>query len=224
MRRFFIAFVPVVVALATGCTAEAEGPTESKQVIEGKVPVSSTGTRAWVGVSGAGRTHVIAHALGKKGDATTKVDVDVRPDGSFHLEVQKGARYVVEIADGSQHVALMTFKDGDGAYTNALPVAVSSDGASGTIQVGALTIVGKTASPEKNPWLQLDAASLAAKWSLDEDFFLSVDGAVRDAEAAAREAVKEAEQAAREAQNAAEAARDAAEEARKAAEAARGGI
>ena len=131
MRRFFIAFVPVVVALATGCTAEAEGPSESKQVIEGKVPVSSTGTRAWVGVSGAGRTHVIAHALGKKGDATTKVDVDVRPDGSFHLEVQKGARYVVEIADGSQHVALylgngqMLEASGSAARVKVSPVRTS---------------------------------------------------------------------------------------------------
>jgi hypothetical protein len=222
MRRFFIAFVPVVVALATGCTAEAESASEPVQVIEGQVPVSSTGTRAWVGVSGAGRTHVIAHALGKKGEVTADVDVNVRPDGSFRLEVARGARYVVEIADGNEHVALMTFKDGNGVYTNALPIAVSSDGASGTIQVGALTVVGKTASPSKNPWLQLDASSLAAKWNLDEDFFLSVDGAVRDAEAAAREAVKEAEQAVREAQNAADAARDAAEEARKAAEAARG--
>lgn len=227
MHRFAVSLaVPAFVSLVTlsGCAASAEEQGPDKQIIEGKVPVSQTGTRAWVGVSGAGRTHVIAHALGRRGEETSKVDVNVGPDGSFKLEVARGSRYVVEIADGSQHVALMTFQDGDGVYTNAIPVAVTADAKGGVIQVGKLTVVGKSAAPEKNPWLQLDAASRAAKWQLDADFFVSIDGAVRDAQEAAREAVKEAEEAARQARVAADEARDAAEEARKAAEAARGGF
>lgn len=127
-------------------------------------------------------------------------------DGSFRLDVARGARYVVTIDDSDGNSALVTFANG----SNAL--AISADGDSGIVQVGDLRVEGGEAHSD----VTIDGRfGLAATLAELDEVSEAANGAILEAQAAVEEAHQAAEEARKAADLATEEALAAAEEAKK---------
>jgi hypothetical protein len=216
-RRFsglaLVALVLSASAAIAGCSSDAdEGSNSSKVRLQGNVGGSSgsgTKTQTFGNISTTGGSlHVSAHELHAKGapDAAGRdANVIVNGDGSFSLDVDRGARWVVTVDDAQGNSAIVTF--GDGQST----IGVSADGEGGTVNIGNLKVVGGEARTD----VQIDGKfGLESTLARADEVFKAANGAI----IAAQEAVAEAQKAAQEALKAAEQAQNAAEEARKAAE------
>jgi len=233
MKRFFSISVAATLALSSfliaGCSAESS-PKEDKQVVQGKLDgQSGTKTQA-VTVSGQGQTtHVIAHQLTAKGEPSRVVVSDVGADGSFHLELERGARYVLEIERAGASVAILGFASKkSGKKVDVLPIASSTAGKA-SVSVGRVHVAasGKGAAVEVSPlesFDELDVTGLPS--AADHQYFVTADGAIASAEealAAAEKALEEAEKAIADAQKQASDAEKQAQAAKDAANAAGGG-
>ena len=195
-----------------GCadTDEAASASSSDVTLAGNVSGGgSVTTKTFGSVSTAnGDLHVVAREVHARGAKGRTVDVGVAADGSFHVAVARGKRWLVTVDDADGSSAIVTFSNGE----NVLSVSANS-GAS-RVDVGGLHMVGGEArSSIAFDGLLGVEATLAGL----DDVFEAANGAV----IAAREAVAEARKAAEQAQIAAGEALDSAEEARKAAEEAR---
>jgi len=199
-------------SFAVGCSANADdGGAPSKDVtLSGNVGGSSGGTTTksfgGIAASGAG-LHVVAHEVHLRGATGRTVDVAVAADGSFHVGVERGKRWLVTVDDADGHSAIVTFGKGENV------LRVSADGSSSRVDIGGLHVVGGEASSS----IALDGAlGIEATLAGLEDVFEAADGAIiaaLDAAEDARRAADEAREAAENAQAAAEAARRAAEQA-----------
>lgn len=201
-------------AALVGCSSSDADDGDSSRVtlignVGGAKSSSGTKTQGFGNISTAGGSlHVSAHELHAKGapDGTTRdVNVVVNGDGSFRLNVDRGARWVVTVDDAQGNSAIVTFGDGQSA------IGVSADGEGGTVNIGNLQVVGGEARTD----VQIDGRfGLESTLARADEVFKAANGAI----VAAQEAVAEAQKAAQEALKAAEQAQNAAEEARKAAE------
>ena len=194
MSTYRTIFVSTVLVTLAGCSsgggAGGTGGSAARTIV-GSVPPSGTTTSrdyggVTVGRDGAG-LHVAAYRLHAKGDHGARVDVATGADGSFRLDVERGARYVVNVesADGN-NAALVTF----GGSKGVLDVGVSGDGRE--IEVGALKVQGGVAPSA----VSIEAASGAVvSDALADEYFETVNGALiaaRDAVAAAIKATQAA--------------------------------
>ena len=201
-------------SFAFGCAAHTtdQGASSggSEVTLSGNVGGGSVATKSFGGVNVApasGALHVYAHEVHARGETGRVVDVVVASDGSFHVGVERGKRWLITVDDGSSS-ASVTFANGDNV------LRVSADGDAARVDMGSLELVGgeATASIALDARLGIDVA-LAA----EGDVFEAANGAI----IAAREAADEARKAADEARKAADDARAAADAARAAADAAR---
>ena len=189
-------------SFVVGCSANADdGGSSSKSsevTLAGNVDGAGSGggttTRSFGGLaaSSAG-LHVVAHEVHLRGVTGRTVDVAVAADGSFHVGVERGKRWLVTV-DDADNSAIVTFANGDNV------LRVSADGDAGRVDVGDLEVVGgeATASFALDARLGIDLAIAA-----EGDVFEAANGAV----IAAREAADEARKAADEARKAADDAR-----------------
>jgi hypothetical protein len=197
--------------LAVGCSSADDDASDSL-ALSGRIGSGQARTQGWGSVSvGAGTVHVVARELHRPGSKGRKVDVIAGADGSFRLDVARGARWIVTVDGSDQNSAMVTFGDGD----NVLSVS-AGDGIA-NVDLGSISVVGGEARSEVLIDGKLGLEATIAE--LDE-VFEDAAGAVKKA----LEAVEEAREAAEAARKAADDARDAAEAARKAAEAARSGL
>jgi hypothetical protein len=212
LRTTLSIFALVCTSFAVGCSANADEPGSaskgSELTLSGNVDGTSSGTstKSFGGLT-AGSTglHVVAHEVHLRGTAGRSVDVGVAADGSFHVGLERGKRWLVTVDDASGHSAIVTFANGENV------LRVSADGSSSRVDVGGLHVTGGEASAS----IALDAAlGLEATLAAAEDVFEAADGAI----IAARQAAEDARLAADEARKAADAALADAEAARKAAQ------
>lgn len=202
-------------SLAVGCSANADDGSPSKDVtLKGNVGGSSSGTttKSFGGLTSAtSGLHVVAHEVHLRGVIGRTVDVPVAADGSFHVGLERGKRWLVTVDDAIGHSAILTFGSGENV------LRIGADAAASSLELGSLALIGGEASAAA----ALDAAlGVEATLAGLDDVFEAADGAVIAARAAADEARKaadEARKAAGDAQAQAEAARRAAEQAAQAA-------
>lgn len=200
-------------SFAVGCSANADdGSTSSKSsdvTLAGNVGGGSgTTTKTFGGLTSASAgLHVIAHEVHLRGEAGRTVDVAVAADGSFHVGVERGKRWLVTVDDADGHSAIVTFANGENV------LRVSQGGTSSRVDIGGLHVMGGEASSS----VALDGAlGIEATLAGLDDVFEAANGAVIAAQQAAddaRRAAEDAQNAALNAQADAEAARKAAEEA-----------
>jgi hypothetical protein len=206
-------------SLVAGCSAgtaeNGSSPSTSSAVtLNGSVgggPISEASFVGFGHTTVRSDLHVVAHELHARGETGRTVDVVVAADGSFHVDVTRGRRWLVTVDDASGASAIVTFANGQ----NVLQVSAEGDAA--RIDVGGLELVGGEAESEVT-WdahVGVEVALASA-----DDVFEAANGAViaaRDAANEARKAADEARKAGAAAQAAADQARQAAEEAQKAA-------
>lgn len=200
-------------SFAVGCSANADdGSTSSRSselTLAGNVGNGSgTTTKSFGGITAASTgLHVTAHEVHLRGEAGRTVDVAVAADGSFHVGVERGKRWLITVDDADGHSAIVTFGNGENV------LRVSADGTSSRVDIGGLQVMGGEATSS----VALDAAlGLEATLAGLEDVFEAANGAIIAAHEAAddaRRAAEDAQRAAQSAQTDAEAARKAAEEA-----------
>jgi len=201
-------------SFAVGCSANADdGGSSSKSsdvTLAGNVDGAGSGrgttTKSFGGLaaSSAG-LHVVAHEIHVRGVTGRTVDVAVAADGSFHVGLERGKRWLVTVDDADGHSAIVTFGNGENI------LRVSADGSTSRVDIGGLHVTGGEAASS----VALEAAlGVEATLAGLEDVFEAADGAV----IAAREAADDARKAADDARKAADGARADAEAARKAAE------
>ena len=210
----------------TGCTAESTSK-EDKQVVSGKLEgQGGTSTKSFLaGGVQITPTRVIAHQLGAKGVVGKDVISAVGADGSFRLDLDRGARYVLEVDKGGAG-AIVGFHDKSGKMVDVLPVASSTAGKA-QVDVGKVHVAssGGGAAVEVSPLKSFDEADLTGLPPVDHTWFVKADGSIASAEEAlkaAEAALKEAEKAVADAQSAAQKAADEAATAAEAAKAAQG--
>jgi hypothetical protein len=202
-------------SLVVGCSANADdGGSASKDVtLSGNVggsggSGSGTTTKSFGGLTSAtSALHVVAHEVHLRGVTGRTVDVAVAADGSFHVGVERGKRWLVTVDDAAGHSAIVTFGGGESV------LRVGADGTSSRVDLGDLSVIGGEAASE----IALDASlGIEATLAGLDDVFEAADGAIIAARAAAedaRKAAEDARKAAGDAQAQAEAARRAAEQA-----------
>ena len=208
-----LSFVVVAAAstLAVGCSSAEESASGSNVTLTGKVGSGSTAVRTFGGVSASDRgLHVVARKLHRKGEAGGVVDVAIASDGTFRVDVARGARYVITFDSADSKSAMITF--GGGKNVIAVPTGASA----GQVDVGGVKIVGGEAYAD----LAIDGKlGLSAALADLDEVFEAADGAI----ASAREAAEQALKAAEDARAAADRALDDAERARREAEKLAGG-
>jgi hypothetical protein len=199
-------------SFAIGCAANTDdggsSSTGSEVTLAGRVGGGSIGAKSFGGLAASNSgLHVIAHEVHLRGGAGRSVDVAVAADGSFHVGVERGKRWLVTVEDADGHSAIVTFGNGENV------LRVSATGSSSRVDIGGLDVVGGEAAAS----IALDARlGIEATLAGVDDVFEAANGAI----IAAREAADEARQAADEARKAADSARAEADAARLAAEAA----
>jgi hypothetical protein len=213
LRSTLSVLVLAVSSLAVGCAAPADSDSEgtpsassSDLTLAGNVSGGDVATKKFGSITTAnGNLHVVAHEIHVRGAKGRTVDVGVNADGSFHLAVARGKRWLVTVDDADGSSAILTFGNGHNV------LSVSATGGSSRIDLGGLHVVGGEAQSS----IAFDA-SLGVEATLAglDDVFEGANGAI----IAAREAAEEAREAADEARKAAGDALASAEEARKAAE------
>jgi len=204
-----LAFSALGIGGCADTTDEGTSSSSSDVMLAGNVSGGSVTTKTFGSVSTTnGDLHVVAHEIHARGVKGRIVDVGVAADGSFHVAVARGKRWLITVDDADGSSAIITFSNGE----NVLSVSANS-GAS-RVDVGGLHVVGGEArSSIAFDGLLGVEATLAGL----DDVFEAANGAV----IAAREAAEQARNAAEQARTAAGDARDSAEEARRAAEEAR---
>lgn len=203
-------------SFAVGCSAKTadEGSTSSRDVtLAGNVNGAAGGgttAKSFGGLTSANAgLHVVAHEIHVRGTTGRSIDVGVAADGSFHVGLERGKRWLVTVDDAEGHSAIVTFGNGENV------LRVSADGGASRVDIGGLHVTGGEASSS----IELDASlGIEAALAGLDDVFDAADGAViaaREAASDARQAADDARKAAGDALAAAEAARRAAEEAAK---------
>lgn len=214
LRSTFSVLALALSSLAVGCSAGAEdggtSPASPSVTLAGSVGGSSGGTttKAFGGIAASSSgLHVVAREVHLRGATGRTVGVAVAADGSFHVGLERGKRWLVTVDDAEGHSAIVTFGNGE----NVLRVAAA--GSSSRVDIGGLDLIGGEAASS----VALGAAlGIEATLAGLDDVFEAADGAVlaaREAAADARKAADDARKAASSAQADAEAARRAAEQA-----------
>lgn len=215
LRSTFSVLVLAFSSLAVGCSASSgadEGASSREVTVSGNVNRGPVTTKSFAGLAAAtagANLHVWAHEIHARGATGRSIDVAVAADGSFHVGVERGKRWLVTVDDSNGGSAIITFGNGENV------LSVSADGSSSRIDVGGLQIVGG----EARSALALDAAlGVEATLAGLDDVFESASGAIvaaREAADEARKAADAARQAGSDAQASADEARRQAEEAAK---------
>jgi hypothetical protein len=177
-------FVGLLGALmACSSNGGGSGGSSETRTITGSVPASgATTTKDYGGVgvtNGGAGVHVAAYRLHAKDSRGSRADVVVGSDGRFRVDVDRGARYVINVeTDGGQSAALVTF----GGSRGVLDVGVSGEG---DIEVGALKVTGGLAKSSATIASGATAAVAAA-----DEYFDAADGALTAARDAVDAAIK----------------------------------
>jgi hypothetical protein len=210
MSNYRIVFVSAVLVALAGCGGgdgnggSSNGNGSGSRTIVGTVPASgTTGTRDYGGVTvgrdGAG-LHVAAYRLHAKGERGARVDVVTGADGRFRLDVDRGARYVVNVESADGHAALVTF----GGSRGVLDIGVNGDGRE--INVGSLKVSGGVAPAS----VAIDSGSgVISAEALADEYFEAANGAIVAARDAVDAAIKATEAACSDAQRSLAAAQEA---------------
>ena len=210
LTRLSFAATLLVTSMLAACSGSEDGPStttsSSKVALTGNLGSSGLAARSFGNLSEDGSWTITARELHVRGASGRTVDAIVAADGTFRLEVARGARWVVTVDDAKGGSAIVKFGDGESV------VAVGADGDGATVDVGGIKVVGGEARSSVTIDGKFGLESTLA--SLDE-VFEAANGALL----AAQEALSEAQKAAEDALRLANEAEASAEEARRKAEA-----